>query len=45
MTREPGLAKIALPPLDRTATLELVHILASHLSSRPAGRSRSVCGG
>jgi hypothetical protein len=37
IAREPGLAEIALPPLDRTATAELVHILASHLVVETGG--------
>jgi DNA-binding SARP family transcriptional activator/tetratricopeptide (TPR) repeat protein len=37
IAREPGLAEIALPPLDRTATLELVNILVSHLVVEAGG--------
>jgi DNA-binding SARP family transcriptional activator len=37
IAREPGLAEIALPPLDRPATLELVHILASRLVVEAGG--------
>jgi DNA-binding SARP family transcriptional activator/tetratricopeptide (TPR) repeat protein len=37
IARGPGLAEIALPPLDRTTTLELVHILASRLVVEAGG--------
>jgi DNA-binding SARP family transcriptional activator/tetratricopeptide (TPR) repeat protein len=37
IARERGLAEIALPPLDRTATMELVHILASRLVVEAGG--------
>lgn len=37
IAREPGLTDIALPPLDRTATLELVHLLASRLVIEAGG--------
>jgi tetratricopeptide (TPR) repeat protein len=37
IAREPGRTDIALPPLDRTATLELVHLLASRLVVEAGG--------